>query len=337
MERDLAFAYASGLLGRGLVSLPRPLQRALAGPVPEAAAGLDPGAWLLARAATLGERLAQNRPAPSIARGRELTAAQSRFMVPRPARAVHTEDLDLDGIPARRYAPHGALPGARLVFFHGGGWVNRDVQAHDPAVRNLADLSGVEIVSVEYRRAPEHPFPAAADDAFVAYRLLCQRFGDEKIAVGGDSAGGNLAASVAVTARDRGERVPDFQWLLYPAVDASRRYPSTDRFATGFYLTADAMDHYENLYMPTEALKREPRASPLLADARDLPPAYVAVSMADPLRDEAEAYAQKLRDAGIAATTQCFPQLHGFLNMTALRSAQAAVAVTAGALRAGLA
>jgi acetyl esterase len=329
MERDLVFAYASGILGRGLATLPRPLQRALAGPVPEVAAGLDPGAWLLARASTVAARLAEGRPEPPIEDGRRLAAAQSRFLVRRPARPVRTEERP--DIPARHYIPVDPLPGARLVFFHGGGWVNRDVESHDLAVRNLADLSGVEIFSVEYRRAPEHPFPAAADDALEAYLAL----NEGRVAVGGDSAGGNLAASVAVTARDRGLPAPAFQWLLYPALDASCRYESTALFSTGFSLTEAAMDRYTELYMAGHEDDR--RASPLLADAEGLPPAYVATALADPLRDEAEAYARKLGDAGVPVTVQRFPQLHGFLNMTAMRSAHAAVAVTAGALRAGLA
>jgi acetyl esterase len=333
VDRDLATAYASGLLARWFVTLPRPVARALAGPVPDVARGLEPEAWLLARLAALAERLAQGRQAPSVEQGRLLTKAQSRFLVRRARRPVRTEELP--DVPGRRYVPVDALPGARLVFFHGGGWVNRDVDGHDPAVRNLADLSGVEIVSVEYRRAPEHPFPAAADDALVAYTSICERFGDDRVAVGGDSAGGNLAASVCVTARDRGLRVPDFQWLLYPAVDASRRYPSTADFATGFYLSEAAMDRYTALYM--EGHTEDPRASPLLADPQGLPPAYVATALADPLRDEGEAYAQRLRDAGIPATTQRFGLLHGFLNTTVMRPAQDAVAVTAGALRAGLA
>jgi acetyl esterase len=333
VDSALAIAYASGLLARGLLSLPRPVQRALAGPVPEVAAGLEPEAWLLARAGTLAEKLAQGRPAPSIEQGRVLTEAQSRWLVKRARRPVITEEMDLDGVPGRLYTPAGEPEGV-LVFFHGGGWVNRSVDSHGPAVRNLADLAGVRIVSVEYRRAPEHPFPAAADDALAAYRCICARFGGQKIAVGGDSAGGNLAASVCVTARDRGERVPDLQWLLYPATDASRRYQSTADFSTGFYLSEAAMDRYEALYM--EGHQSDPRASPLLADAKGLPPAYVATALADPLRDEGEAYAQKLRDAGIAATTQRFPLVHGFFNMTTGRAARDAVAVTAGALRAGL-
>jgi acetyl esterase len=331
---DLLIAYASGLLARLLLALPRPVQRALAGHVPEVAAGLEPEAWLLARAGAVAERMAQGRPAPSIERGRILTEAQSRWLVRAPRRPVSTEEVDLDGIPGRLYTPVDASDGV-LVLFHGGGWVNRSVASHDPAVRNLADLSGVRIVSVDYRRAPEHPFPAAADDALVAWRSICRHFRDEKVAVGGDSAGGNLAASVCVTARDRGERVPDFQWLLYPATDASRRYPSTADFSTGFWLTEAGMDRYEELYMSGH--QSDPRASPLLADPKGLPPAYVATALADPLRDEGEAYAQRLRDAGVPAVTQRFAHIHGFFNMTVGRAARDAVAVTAGALRAGLA
>jgi acetyl esterase len=337
MNRDLAVAYASGLLARWLVTLPRPVARALAGPVPEVAHGLEPEAWLLARAARVAERAAQRRPAPDIPRGRVLAEAQSRFLTVRPSRPVHTEDVDADGVPTRIYTPADPLPRAILVFYHGGGWVNRSVAGHDPAVRFLSDLAGVRIASVDYRRAPEHPFPAAADDACVAYLSICRRFRDAKVAVGGDSAGGNLAASVCVTARDRGERVPDFQWLLYPAVDASTRYRSTIDYSTGFYLTEAAMDHYEALYLPDPPMKTDPRASPLLADPAGLPPAYVATALADPLRDEGEAYAQRLRDAGIHAVTQRFGLLHGFLNMTVMAPSRDGVAVTAGALRAGLA
>jgi acetyl esterase len=337
MDRTLATAYASGLLARWLVTLPRPVQRAIGGTVPAVAAGLEPEAWLLARAAAVAERVAQNRPAASVEEGRVLTAAQSRFLTPRSRRPVGTEDGDADGVPVRFYTPVDPLPGAWLVFYHGGGWVNRSVENHDSAVRMLADLSGVRIASVEYRRAPEHPFPAAADDACVAYASICRRFSDSKVAVGGDSAGGNLAASVCVTARDRGLPAPAFQWLLYPAVDASRRYPSTERFSTGFYLTEAAMDRYTDLYMPDPAMKQDPRASPLLADPAGLPPAYVATALADPLRDEGEAYAQRLRDAGVPAVTQRFGLLHGFLNTTVMAPSRDALAVTAGALRAGLA
>ncbi len=334
MDAALLAAYGSGAVARGLVALPAPVQRALAGPVPEVARGLDPGAWLLARAAALSERATSGREAPPVPVARNLAEAQSRFMVRRARRPVRTEDVDAGGVPARRYVPVDALPGALLVFFHGGGWVNRSVDSHDPAVRALADLSGVEIVSVEYRRAPEHPFPAAADDARVAYEWLCQRSSDTRVAVGGDSAGGNLAASVCVSAAAGDVPMPAFQWLLYPATDASRRYRSTADFATGYFLTEAAMDRYTDLYMAGH--EADPRASPLLADVKGFAPAYVATALADPLRDEGEAYAQKLRDAGVPATTQRFPLLHGFLNATAHRTARDAVAVTAGALRAGL-
>ncbi len=137
---------------------------------------------------------------------------------------------------------------------------------------------------------------------------------------------------MAVTARDRGERIPDFQWLLYPCLDAAFKRPSVQDFSTGFLLTEAGMDRYNDMYLPTQAQKRDPRASPIYADPDGLPPAYVATALADPLRDEGEAYAAMLEHG----TTQRFPHLHGFFNMTALPRAREAVAVTAGALRAGL-
>ncbi len=331
MDTALAIAYASGAVGRGLVALPAPLQRALGGPPPDVARGLDPGAWLLARAAAAAEARGAGREAPPVDVARRLAEAQSGFLVRSSRRPVAVEDGDAGGVPVRWYTPIDALPDALLVFFHGGGWVNRSVASHDPAVRALADLSGVRIVSVEYRRAPEDPFPAAADDAVAAYAALA---GEGRVAVGGDSAGGNLAASVCVSAAAGTVPMPAFQWLLYPATDATRRYQSTADFATGYFLTEAAMDRYTDLYMASH--RDDPRASPLLADLAGFPPAYVATALADPLRDEGEAYAEQLRAAGVPAITQRFPLLHGFLNMTAHRTARDAVAVTAGALRAGL-
>ncbi len=328
VDAALALAYASGAAARGLLALPEPVQRALAGPVPDVAVGLDPGAWLLARASDVAARASADREAPPVDVARKLAEAQSRFLVRAARRPVAVKDQDAGGVPVRWYTPVDAMQDALLVFFHGGGWVNRSVASHDPAVRALADLSGVRIVSVEYRRAPEHPFPAAADDAVAAYGALA---GEGRVAVGGDSAGGNLAASVCVSAA-RGEvPMPAFQWLLYPATDASRTYPSQRDFETGFFLTQAAMDRYEDLYMP--GFQSDPRASPLLhGDLSAFPPAYVATALADPLRDEGEAYARALPQA----TVQRFPLLHGFFNMTAHRAARDAVAVTAGALRAGL-
>ena len=335
MDRALLRAYGTGLLVRGLVALPEPVLRAAAGPVPEAARGLETEAWFLARLATVAERLASRRPPAPLDEQRRQSEAETRFLARTAGRPVAVRDATAGGVPVRWYEPVDAAVGALLVFFHGGGWVQRSVASHDRAVRFLSDLAGVRVVSVEYRRAPEHPFPAAADDALAAY--LAVEGETDRIAVGGDSAGGNLAASVAVTARDRGLRVPDFQWLLYPATDAPREYPSESTFRTGFFLTKAAMDRYRDLYMPDPAVHRDPRASPIYADPEGLPPAYVATALADPLRDEGEAYAAQLRAAGIRAVVQRFGLLHGFFNATAMPRAREAVAVTAGALRAGLA
>jgi acetyl esterase len=334
VDPGLLRAHATGLLVRGLVGLPEPVLRAVGGPVPEVARGLEAEAWFLARLAAQAERLAARRPPPPLDDQRRHAEAESRFLARTSRRPVETRDTRAGGVPVRFYEPQDALDGRLLVFFHGGGWVQRSVESHDRAVRNLSDLAGLRVVSVEYRRAPEHPFPAAADDALAAYLAVAE--GVERVAVGGDSAGGNLAASVAVTARDRGLRVPDFQWLLYPAVDAPRVYPSEDDFRSGFFLSKEAMDRYTQLYMPDPAVRDDPRASPIYADPQGLPPAYVATALADPLRDEGEAYAQRLRDAGIPAVVQRFGLLHGFFNATAMRRAREAVAVTAGALRAGL-
>lgn len=336
MDADLLAAHAASALARGILTLPVPVQRALAGRVPPEAEGIDPGAHLLARVAALADRATEKRPEAPVEVSRKLADAQSRFLSRRPRRPVRTSDESADGVPVRFYEPVDALPDALLVFFHGGGWVNRTVDSHDPAVRVLADLSGVRVASVEYRRAPEHPFPAAADDACVAYSSLCGRSSDTRVAVGGDSAGGNLAASVCVSAARGDVPMPAFQWLLYPATDASTTYRSTRTYSTGWFLTQAAMDRYEALYM--EGHQSDPRASPLLApDLSAFPPAYVATAQTDPLRDEGELYATRLREAGVPAISQRFPLLHGFFNTTVHRAARDAVAVTAGALRAGLA
>jgi len=339
MDPVLLRAYATSLLVRGLVSLPVPVLRRLGGRPPAVARELEPEAWFLARLATLAERLAGGHSIPPLDEQRVIADAETRFLAVGPRRPVHTEDRTADGIPVRLYVPEGANDeGPLLVFFHGGGWVQRSIASHDASVRLLAHLSGIRIVSVEYRRAPEHPFPTPVDDALAAYTHIATHAGaygadPTRIGVGGDSAGGNLAAGVALTADPR----PAFQWLLYPAVDAVNRHPSAKAFATGFYLTEAAMDKYIDLYLPDRDRRADPRASPLLAaDLSAMPPAYVAIAAADPLRDEGEAYAQRLRDAGVPAVTQRFGQLHGFFNVTVMRSAREAVAVTAGALRHGL-
>ena len=335
---------AAGAIG-GLFALPDSVLRVLAGPVPAQAAGLEPDAWMLARLSALVSLPAGERPAAEMRRRFDLISAP---FSQRRALAVATVKHTLEGsggtLPAELYVPAQAPPrGPLLVYFHGGGWVQGSVASHARACRLLAHLSGARILSVEYRLAPEHPFPAAAEDALAAYAEVAGRhaeFGADptRLAVGGDSAGGNLAAVTAqALAADRGLPRPAFQLLLYPALDMSRKPDSRRLFGKRFLLTEQSMAWYEDQYVPNSAQRADPRVSPLLADdLTGLPPAYIATCLADPLRDEGESYARRLREAGVPVALQRHPLIHGFFNQTITRSAARALAIVAGALRQGL-
>jgi acetyl esterase len=253
-------------------------------------------------------------------------------------------DLDAGGVPARLYVPTDAAPrGPLLVFFHGGGWVYGDLDSHDPPCRFLAENSGVRVLSVDYRLGPEHPFPAAYDDAVAAYRWIVENAAGldvdaTRLGVGGDSAGGNLAAVTAVDAARTGLPLA-FQLLVYPVTDASQESASRRLFGSGFYLTEEFLDRARDRYLPDPSLCLDPRVSPLLGDLPPgLAPAYVATAGFDPLRDEGEAYARKLADAGVDVQLRRFPdQIHGFLNVVGVgRSARAASAEVAARLAVGL-
>ncbi len=256
--------------------------------------------------------------------------------------AVPTPDGDL---PATLYTPVG-LPenSPLLVFFHGGGWVIGTRSSHDNAVRFLAKHAGIRVLSIEYRLAPEFPFPAATEDALAAFEYAVAKASDlgadpERIAVGGDSAGGNLAAVTAQQAVRRGGPVPAFQLLIYPATDFARRYRSQDLFAEDLFLTDVHMKWFEGHYVPAGTDLTDPRLSPLRADdLSGLPPALVVTAGFDPLRDEGEAYAEKLREAGVEVTLRRHEDLiHGFINFTGVGTRfREALAETAGALRQGL-
>ncbi len=338
------------LVGRsiaGLFALPDPLLRALAGPLPPQAAGLEPDAWLLARLSEITRLPAGELPVHEMRARFELIAEP--FSPARPRLGVATEELALAGpagaLPARLYVPPSApRPGPLIVYFHGGGWVQGSIASHDRACQLLAGLSGVRVVSVEYRLAPEHPFPAAADDALAAYAAVAERHDElgadpARLALGGDSAGGNLAAvtAQALVARSDLPR-PVFQLLLYPALDMSRVTSSRRLFGERFLLTEPTMRWYEQQYVPDPAQRADPRVSPLLAaDLSGVPPAYLGTCLADPLRDEGETYAQRLREAGVRVALERHPLLHGFFNQTATRGARTAMASVAGALRQGVA
>jgi acetyl esterase len=336
----------SGLAGRALFSLPTPLLSALAGPPPPEAAGLHPEAWLLARLSRLGPgHTGDDVPVPEL---RRRLALEAKPMAIAPRLPLSTTEHAIPGpggpIPARLYAPHAAAaPAPLLVFFHGGGWVNGSVATHDRSCRLLAHLSGVRILSVDYRLAPEHPYPAAADDARAAYAWVAANpatvgADPARLAVGGDSAGGNLAAVVALDARDDETlHDPAFQLLIYPGCNLAAKADSVHTFADGFLLTEESMDWYMDQYVPDHARRAEPRVSPLLAaDVAGVAPAFVVTCVPDPLRDEGEAYAARLREAGVPVGQRRFGQLHGFFNTTAIRSSRQAVAVMAGALAQGL-
>jgi acetyl esterase len=234
------------------------------------------------------------------------------------------------------------LPG--LVFFHGGGFVLGDLDTHDGLCRVLANESGFRVVSVDYRLAPEHPFPAAVDDCLAATKWVSASAGElgidaKRLAVGGDSAGGNLAAVVSQLARSSGPEIA-FQLLIYPVAQlGAPETPSMRENAKGYFLERESMDWFTRLYCHDAAHRSDARLSPLLAkDLSGLPPAYVVTAGFDPLRDEGKAYADKLDAAGVPVTYVNYPgMIHGFFSMrSVVPKAREAVAAAAAAVRQGL-
>jgi acetyl esterase len=326
------------------------LQRALFGAPTRLDGGeLAPEIHMLLRLAKLvgDESVAEGR-SPAQARAENRYGAASVAGPPLPMARV--EPLRIPGpagpIPARLYVAPGAAPTPRplLVYFHGGGWVVGGLDTHDGPCRFLATHSGAAVLSVDYRLAPEHPFPAAVEDALAAFRWAAASAAElgadpARIAVIGDSAGGNLAAAVALLARDGGGPQPAMQALIYPVTDAVGGQRSRDLFARGFLLTKADMDWFERHYLPDPSVSADPRVSVLRAeDLAGLPPAYVTTAGFDPLRDEGELYAERLRAAGNRVALRRHPGLiHGFANMTAIsRTARAAMLELCGALRMGL-
>ena len=244
-------------------------------------------------------------------------------------------------IPLRIYTPDGSGPFPALVYFHGGGWVVGDLDSHDPACRALANAAGCVVVSVGYRLAPEHQFPAAADDAYVATRWVADNPAElgidgTRIAVGGDSAGGNLAAVVALMARDRGGPPLAFQLLIYPVTDSACDTASYEANATGYLLEKADMQWFWRHYLGAADAGSDPYASPLRAsDLAGLPPALVLTAEFDPLRDEGEAYAARLQEAGVRTKVIRYDGvIHGFFGMLgAVDESRQAIDASADALR----
>jgi acetyl esterase len=281
-----------------------------------------------------------------------LTPAQARafyrdrraFTQPEPPAMAEVRELHAGEVPLRLYRPAGTqgtdvLP--VLVYFHGGGWTIGDLDTHDVLCRQLAQASGAAVVSVDYRLGPEQRFPAAVDDCVAATRWVREQARDlaldaSRLAVGGDSAGGNLAAVVCLVLREAGEPLPAFQLLIYPATDMRAVAPSHTSNGQGYLLTRDSIAYYRGHYLAEAAQWTDWRASPLLAsDHRGLPPALVLTAGFDPLRDEGLQYANALSAAGVPAQYVCFErQIHGFITMgRLLEEANTAVELCAGALR----
>lgn len=244
-------------------------------------------------------------------------------------------------IPVRIYTPAGHGPFPVLVYFHGGGWVLCTLDTHDGQCRSLANGAGCVVVSVDYRLAPEHKFPAAPLDCYAATKWVAEHAteinGDAtRIALGGDSAGGNLTAVVSQMARDQDGPQLVFQLMIYPATDFTANNLSLKENATGYGLTSEDMVWFKNHYLQNEEEASDPLASPLLAtNLSALPPVLVITAEYDPLRDEGELYGQRLQAAGVPATIRRYPgTIHGFLSMTQVwDQAKVAMQETAQALR----
>jgi len=297
--------------------------------------------------ALLDQQAASGRPPlqrQSVAQARAFHAADGPALngppVPVHAVAGRVVPGPAGDLPVRVYTPEGEAPFPIVVWFHGGGWVVGTLDSYDPLCRALAAAVPAVVVSVGYRLAPEHRYPAAVEDAYAA-TLWASRNAAELggaqhlLAVAGDSAGGNLAAAVALGARDRGGPAIGFQLLVYPALDAAADTASWREHAEGFSLTAAGMRWYWDHYLGgTDGGK--PDASPLRAAfVGGLPPALVLGAEHDVLRDEGEAYAARLNQAGVAATARRYPGVvHGFFRWRAVTgAADAALQEAASALR----
>ncbi len=342
-----ALAPIEAPLLRSVMALPPRVQRILAGrPIVRDGLTLERETQLLLRLM----KIARRNEIPFNPQTRADVEADSRLIGgTQPIGEVR--ELKVDGadgpLAARLYVPQALLVESGndplLVFFHGGGWVAGSIDSHDAPCRVLAERAGIRVLSVDYRLAPEHPFPAAPDDVTAAYRWTVEHARElgadpDRLAVGGDSAGGNLAAITAIEAARSGLPMR-FQLLIYPATDMTGRCDSRRLFATGFMLTQSGMAEAEHHYLGSHD-RTDPRASPLEADLpKGLAAAYVVTAGFDPLRDEGEAYARRMAEAGVDVTVRRFDgHIHSFFNAVGLGEASpAAVHEIADAVAAALA
>lgn len=338
-----------GAVLRGVLNLPPKLQRRLAGkPVRIDGNTLAPELQLMLRLQEIArEPHIEDLPLPE---ARKALVKQGGLAGGSPPVGA-VRDLTVDGaggpLPARLYTPTSRLhgpPAPTLMFFHGGGFIYGDLESHDGACRFLAERSGVQVLAVDYRLAPEHPFPAPLEDCIAAFRWLVDHADAvhadaERLAVGGDSAGGNLAARVAITAAEQGLPLR-FQLLIYPVTKFGVETPSRKKFEEGFFLTAKFMDNATEGYLAGQDLS-DPRASVGLSPTlpAGLAPAFVATAGFDPLRDEGVAYAELLAEHGVKVEAKGYgSMIHGFFNIVGCgHEAPANNADIAARLRAGLA
>ena len=317
---------------RLLFSLPAAVQVRLSGRPPVVIDGcaLHPQMQLLLALTALwrGAPISELTPAMARRKFRDDTAT----IAGRPIAVGAVADIDIDAghgaIAARHYAPAGSGARPLLVYYHGGGFVLGDLDGHDNLCRRICRDADVHVLSVDYRLAPEHPFPAAVDDAFAAFRWACANATalgarPDKIAVGGDSAGGNLAAVVSQKAMAEGGAAPCAQVLLYPALDRTVARPSLELFREGFLLNRTDIDWYLLQYTGSSIPQPDPAQHPLLAkDLAGVAPALIVTAGFDPLRDEGEAYADALRQAGVPVVLKRFDGLlHGFCSMATISPA----------------
>lgn len=269
---------------------------------------------------------------------------KEQFASPEPEPVADVTDHTLDGpggdLPVRVYEPESeaeTLP--VLVWFHGGGFVLGDIETADPTCRVVANAAESVVVSVDYRLAPEHPFPAGVEDCYFATEWAVRNAealgGDpERVGIGGTSAGATLTAAVALMARDRTESPafedgPElaYQWLVYPATNVREEYPSYDENGEGYFLERDDSEWFKDHYLPQDSLRFHPYAYPMEAQSvADLPPATVLTAEFDPLRDEGVAYAERLEDAGGDVVHRHYEgMIHGFFSMVGLSRARDAI------------
>ena len=283
------------------------------------------------------------------AEARQFSRNARAVLAPEPPEMGEVRDLTIgaDGtIPARLYRPRLYRPDAcaalpALIYFHGGGWVIGDLDTHDVVCRQVANGAGAVVIAVDYRLAPEHKFPAAVDDAIAATAWIAENgaalgIDASRLAVGGDSAGGNLAAVVALHARDHGGPKLTQQVLIYPATEFAMNHPSHERFGEGLLLTRPTMAWFRDHYLRGAEDMADWRASPLrAASLAGLPPALVLIAGYDPLSDEGEDYAARLAAAGVPVTRlRVEGMIHGFLTMGKLiPAANEAVAMIAASLK----